>query len=398
MSETLVPLTSKPRVAAIPGFATLAALEAGVRGTLISVLPLVVYDAIKDEVAYSRLYFIVGIASMVVGLLVPALIQRLQRRFVYSLGCLFYLAAMAAALVGGAFMMAVALFASSAATAMLFVCYNAYVLDYVDRDSLGRQESTRMFVSALPWAVGPVLGVKLHHWWEPAPFLLAGAFAIALFGVFWWLRLGNGKDIIRRAGRNVFPLAFLGRFFQQPRLIAGWLFAVVRSGGWWVHVVYLPVFCIEAGLGEATASWVLSASNSLLVFTPLMRRLAERLTLRTTVRASFACGALAMILAAVLSPLGWPTPLLVFIASIFFVMLDTCGGLPFLLAVKPSERTEMAAIYSSFRDVSGIATPGVAWAVLLVAPVAGVMAASGVAMAAAFVVAGSMHPRLGVRR
>ena len=398
MSETLVPLVRKPRVAAIPGFATLAALEAGVRGTLISVLPLVVYAAIKDEVAYSRLYFIVGIASMVVGLLVPSMIQLLQRRYVYSLGCLLYLASMAAALVGGPMMMGLALFSSSAATAVLFVCYNAYVLDYVDRDSLGRQESTRMFVSALPWAVGPVLGVKLHHWWEPAPFLLAGAFAIALFVVFWWLRLGNGKDVIRRAGRNVFPLAYLGRFFQQPRLIAGWLFAVIRSAGWWVHVVYLPVFCIEAGLGEATASWVLSASNSLLIFTPLMRRLAERLTLRTTVRASFALGAVSMILAAALSPFGWPTPLFVFIASIFFVMLDTCGGLPFLLSVKPSERTEMAAIYSSFRDVSGIVTPGIAWAVLLVAPVAGVMGASGLAMAAAFVIAGAMHPRLGVRR
>ena len=29
------------------------------------------------------------------------------------------------------------------------------------------------------------------------------------------------------------PLAFLDRFFRQPRLIAGWLFAVIRSCGWW---------------------------------------------------------------------------------------------------------------------------------------------------------------------
>ena len=36
------------------------------------------------------------------------------------------------------------------------------------------------------------------------------------------------------------------------------------------------------------------------------------------------------------------------------------GGLPFLLAVKPLQRTEMSAIYSSFRDVSGMVTPGVA--------------------------------------
>ena len=53
------------------------------------------------------------------------------------------------------------------------------------------------------------------------------------------------------------------------------------------------------------------------------------------------------------------------------MLLDVAGGLPFLMAVKPSERTEMAAVYSSFRDVSGILTPGVAWLVLLVAPASG---------------------------
>jgi hypothetical protein len=101
---------------------------------------------------------------------------------------------------------------------------------------------------------------------------------------------------------------------------------------------------------------------------------------------------------AALSPWGWPTPVFVFLASVFLVMLDTCGGLPFLLSVKPSERTEMAAIYSSFRDVSGIFTPGIAWVVLLFSPVAGVMAATGVALGGAFVLAGTMHPRLGAKR
>ncbi|MFE3836664.1 hypothetical protein [Pseudogemmobacter sonorensis] len=62
---------------------------------------------------------------------------------------------------------------------------------------------------------------------------------------------------------------------------------------------------------------------------------------------------------------------LVFGASFFFVVLDVVGGLPFLMSVKPSERTEMSAVYSSFRDVSGIMTPGAAWLVLFVAPLPG---------------------------
>ncbi len=74
------------------------------------------------------------------------------------------------------------------------------------------------------------------------------------------------------------------------------------------------------------------------------------------------------------------------------------AGLPFLLAVKPSERTEMSAVYSSYRDVSGILTPGVAWLVLLLVPVAGVFAAGGAGLGLAWVLAGRLHLRLGTAR
>ena len=84
--------------------------------------------------------------------------------------------------------------------------------------------------------------------------------------------------------------------------------------------------------------------------------------------------------------------------SFFLILLDVCGGLPFLLAVKPSERTEMSAIYSSYRDVSGILTPGGAWLVLLVAPISGVFVAGGAALIAAWALAGKLHPRLGLAR
>jgi hypothetical protein len=79
-------------------------------------------------------------------------------------------------------------------------------------------------------------------------------------------------------------------------------------------------------------------------------------------------------------------------------MLDVCGSLPFLMAVKPSERTEMAAVYSTFRDVSGILSPAIGGAILLVAPVAATFAACGAGMAAAWALAGTVHPRLGERR
>jgi hypothetical protein len=76
-------------------------------------------------------------------------------------------------------------------------------------------------------------------------------------------------------------------------------------------------------------------------------------------------------------------------------LLDVCAGLPFLMSVKPSQRTEMSAVYSSYRDVSGILAPAVAWLVLQFTPVAGVFAAGGAMLLLAWGIAGSIHPHLG---
>ena len=78
------------------------------------------------------------------------------------------------------------------------------------------------------------------------------------------------------------------------------------------------------------------------------------------------------------------------------VLLDVCAGLPFMMSVKPSERTEMSSVYSSFRDASGIISPALAWLVLEVFPVAAVFAAAGVGLLLAWIVAARLHPQLGV--
>ena len=382
----------------IEAFAMLAGLEAAVRGLLISVMPLAMYEALGSAEAVSQSYFLVGLASLVWGLMVPWLTRFLPRRWMYSLGCGFYLLSMGLALLGQAALMPLALLSMVLATATCFVCFNAYVLDYVARHDLGRTQSLQMVYAAAPWAIGPVAGVWLRDLWTPLPFVLALSFALALLAMFWWLRLGNGKQIQRARGPAINPLAYLGRFFAQPRLVAGWLFAVMRSCGWWVYVVYLPIFCIEAGLGDKLGGVALSVSNAMLFVTPLFLRLVHRISVRRAVRLAFGHCALMFCAAGLLS--GWPvlTVAGLMLGSIGLVMLDTAGGLPFMLSVKPSERVEMAAVYSSFRDVSGILTPGAAWAVLLVAPIAGVFVASGLGFAAAFVMAGQLHPRLGTAR
>lgn len=382
----------------ITDFALLSGIEAAVRGTLISTVPIAVYDAFGSASNLSTVYLLAGVITLFWGLLVPRLTQIFPRRWVYSAGCALYLVAMVLFIAGTALAVQLAIVISAMATVTTFVCLNAYVLDYVARADLGKTQGQQMVYAALPWAVGPLTGVWLRSLWAPLPFLVAGGFAILLLAVFWYLRLGNGKQITRAKGPAVNPLAYLGRFFRQPRLIIGWLFAVFRSCGWWVYVVYVPVFCIESGLGDTLGGVMLSISNASLLLSPYMARLARQWTVRRTLLGALAYSTLLFTAASVFS--GWPVAALaiLFCASFGLVMLDVVGGLPFLMSVKPSERAEMAAVYSSFRDVSGILTPGAAYLVLLVLPLSGIFAASGAAFGLSWWLARNLHPRLGTER
>lgn len=382
----------------VKGFASMAGFEAVTRGMLISVFPVAMYDALQDAALVSSIYFLIGIFSLAIGLLVPYLTRFVPRRWVYSLGALGFIVGSLLGSVGTPPAIIASLVLNSVATVICFVCFNAYVLDYIARIELGKCETQRMFYSALGWTSGPVLGIFLWSWWPPAPFLISALSAGIMLCVFLYLRMGNGKMIVRAKAPPPNPLAFLRRFSQQPRLIAGWLFAVIRSCGWWAYVVYLPIFALENGLGDQLGGTLLSITNASLFASPLLLRWMQARSIRYSVRTGFLATTLLFGLAGVAASAPWVAVAALFFGSLFLILLDICAGLPFLMAVKPSERTEMSAVYSSYRDVSGIATPGVAWIVLLVAPISGIFAAAGVASLIGWGIAGRLHPRLGQAR
>lgn len=232
----------------------------------------------------------------------------------------------------------------------------------------------------------------------PAPFVISGMAAALMLVAFIFMRLGNGKRITQAQRAQVNPLAFLGRFLHQPRLTAGWLFAVIRSCGWWAYIVYLPIFAVENGLGDTLGGTLLSVTKAALFGSPLMPRWMQKHSVRSSVQTGFMACACLFCTASLVSSAPSATVGLLFIGGFFLILLDICAGLPFLMAVKPSERTEMSAVYSSYRDVSGILPPGVAWLILLAAPISGIFAAPGAASPLAWGIAGRLHPRLGERR
>ena len=138
-------------------FATLSGIEAMIRGTLLSVFPLAMYQALGDAGAVSRVYFVIGLASLMLGLLLPWINRTVPRRWLYTFGAMMYLVGGTLGAMGG-MMIVAALVACTLATVTCFICLNAYVLDYVSKNDLGKTETLRMFYSALSWSAGPVTG------------------------------------------------------------------------------------------------------------------------------------------------------------------------------------------------------------------------------------------------
>jgi len=376
-------------------FAMIAGLEAWVRGATLATYPLLMYRAWGNAATVSQLYFLVGLISLVTALTVPPLSARWERRWVYTAGLLLYVSSALLGMWGGKWV-TLALLCHTMAAATSFVCFNAYVLDHVPKADLARLESLRMLYGALGWVIGPALGVQLLSYWSGAPFLMAGLGAMGMLLFLWHIRLGNGRTIVRQHHRASNPGVYLRRFVAQPRLIAGWLFTVIRSCGWWFYFVYVGIFAVQSDLGDAVGGFTASLANLGLLAAPLLFRWVQSTSLRRALRFGFFASGACFILATALHTMPWMTVVVLVIGSYCLILLDVCAGLPFLMAVRPAERTEMSAVYSSFRDVSGILSPALACVVLQFSSVSGLFAACGCVLLFAAVIAGHLHPQLGV--
>jgi ACDE family multidrug resistance protein len=395
---------SVPPQPTVESFARIAGLEALCRGSTLSVFPLLLYRAWGSAQLVSEIYFCVGLASLVAALMVPALVRVFTRRQVYLGAVSLYLVASALGMLQGKWT-TLALLCAIISAAISFVCYNSYVLDHLEKTDFSRLETMRLLYGGAGWVVGPVAGVWLLSVWGGAPFILLSGAASWMAWLIWKTPLGDGKFLARASGggaepahdsRRANPLALITRFFSQPRLVTAWVLPLVRSCGWWMFFVYLGIFALENKLGEQVGGVASSVANMGLFLAPLMLAWMQRRSVRAAIRVGCLGASACYLAAAVLSHWPWLTVGFLLVGTLFLVLLDTCAGLPFLMSVKPSERTEMSAVYSSFRDVSGIVSPAIAWLVLQFAPVVGVFAVGAMILLGAWLLAGQLHPELGV--
>ena len=399
MVQRRIPLTVyRPARAGVHSFAVLGALEAAARSILISVYPVLMYRALGDAEAVSEAYVGIGLGALACALFAPVAAQYVPRSLLYTFGAMLLIAGNLLAIAKGIAVTPLAVLLNAVGLVIMTVCFNAYVMDYIERTSLGRNESARLLYSAAAWSIGPYLGVWLMQFDPALPFALSTAACLLMLGWFWSLRLGNGKVITRsrRAASN--PLVYLPRFLRQPSLVAGWLFSVFRSVGWGIYLVFVPIFAVEAGLGDQIGGMVASLSNAFLFCTPVMLRFMTLVGIRNAIIGGFSASGLLFVSASFAHSLPATAIGMIVAGTLFLVLLDICAGLPFLMAVKPSDRTEMSAVYSTFRDVSAVVAPALARLSLVFLPLSSVFAVAGLTLLGCAVIARRTHPRLGRKR
>jgi MFS family permease len=136
---------------------------------------------------------------------------------------------------------------------------------------------------------------------------------------------------------------------------------------------------VSHGASQTTGAALVSLSNALLFFGPLFGRLGARLGLRITIIGSFILLSIATIAAGLVHD-SMTLMVLLLIGSIFTTQLDAVGNIPFLRAVRASERAEMVTVFRTYIDLSDLIPVALFTVLLRFLPMETVFIATGAAM------------------
>lgn len=380
-------------------FALLFALESFSRALLTSVIPLQALRALGGASEVSVMFFFAATAGLLGGLLIPVLIRRSARRWVYSLGALLLAGASGLLAMDGIAPMLAGMSLRVLGVVSMTVCINLYIIDNIPRQFIIGAEPKRMFYSAGAWMIGPAAGVYLQAEYAVwAPYAASGLFAMVLLGYFWYLRLTEQKVFKGRPDRAPGVWDNLRRFSTQPRLVFAWWISFGRSAWWAMFFIYTPIYAIQAGLGDVAAGLLVSAGTAFLFLMPLFSRLVRRIGIRNVLLSGFSLSSIGTGLVAVLFQSPWLAAASLIVAALAMVSLDAVGNVPFLLAVRPHGRAEMTAVYSTYRDAAELGPPGLFAVSLMVFELPAIYIAGSLAMLALAGLSRKVHPRFGRQR
>lgn len=349
-----------PQKAGAFTFATLFVIESFARSLNVTVVSLQAYDILGSSQKVSVLATLVAVTLLGSTLLLPFVLGRVRRRWVYTLGAAFMLAASLGLATHTLAGQAAGMFFRSGGAAIFNIVLSLYILDNIRRQDLARTEPLRFSMSAVSWTAGPGVGVWLYVQYGPwGPQAAVIATLILLMAVFWYLRLSDPGTSLPPGNLQSFnPLANVRRFTAQPRLVLGWLIAFGRSCFWATFMIYGPLLIVESGLGKGLSGWVISASQALLLAAYWSGSLARHYSVRWVIAGSFGLAAVAALGAgAAGTHFPYVAIVLLLAGALAGSALDGVGGIPFLRAVRPYERQRMTAVYRTSIEFSELVPP-----------------------------------------
>jgi len=386
-------------------FSTLFFLEAMARASLIAVVPLQTYALLKEARFVSYLTFVMALFGLLAGMAVPLLIRHLSRRWTYTLGGVSLVGSVVAFGLQTVPGQIAGLGLRGFGALCLNIALMLYIMDFVRKHDLVRNDTRRLAVGTFAWTLGPYLGVWLFQHFGPlAAFGWSALWAILLVATFWVVRMSDSGVIIPAKSPPANPLEFVPKFLAQPRLVLAWMIAFGRSGFWSTLFVYGAILMQKSGvtfdfgqihISNSDSAGLLISASQLLLFSSLMwGRLAIKLGLRMVITCCFAGMSLMLLAAGLAGELSPKLAAVALLGTAFFCTgLDSVGGVVFYRAVKARERAPMTAVYRTYLEIGDLIPNLIYGIILLWLPLGAVFAADGLACVAFAAVCWRYLPR-----
>ncbi len=346
-------------------------LENLARSITVTALPLAGLRALEDTQTVSTYLFVAGALAVIVVLNCGTLIRLISRKFVFTLACLFIVLAAFCFVLDTKCFYLVGAALRSAAAGMVLTCISLYILDFIPNDKIVHAESTRISFAAVAWLIGVPLGAWLwENVSEHAPFVIAAVVAVIELIIFWILRFREAPRI-KTPQKQISLLRQMRVYFADPHLRTAYIIATTRSMYWAVMYTYVPLYVVTQGLPTLYSSLALSTGIAFMLFAKPIGKVANRFGIRRSIFVAMTVTGSLTILGGLFAGVyeGFSFPLLTIailaVASMFNGICDIIGNIPFIRIVSPEQRTQMTAIFSTWRDMAFVMTPGVASVVLL---------------------------------
>ncbi len=331
---------------------------------MLSVIPLQALSLFGDAQRTSTLFFAVSVGGILAALGMPMVINRVGNYQSFLIGCGLMFLSTVLLSIDDRFYFSIGLFCHVFSIAAIEVSFTLYILARIPRRQLTQFEPLRILSSVSALTIGPFLGVYLKdQYFHNLPYIISAVFVV--LSIIYFLLLGLHRVVVPKSvSTSINPLQYLRRYCDQPRLRLAYGLVLARSCWWTMFVIYVPIYATQTGLGELTGAAIVSIGTAWTLTVPFWGWVGRTYGVRRLLKAGFIATSLMTMLVYVFASTPMIASGILIICALGATMLDGMGNVLFYRAVRGRERSEMTAVFATYRDFGQLATPGL-YAVLL---------------------------------